>query len=381
MDLRLFEKSPHMASLLTKLYDSHRLYGMARDNNPETRLELSGIMANLLEHQLSPREHELVADVLIALIRQAELDLRQATAERLATMDKVPLRLILHLVNDEIAVADPILRYSPILSDLDLIYIIKSQGAAYWRAIAARENLSEFIIDTLAGTKDPGTALVLTGNERARLTTHALEILTGLAAEHGELARPLLIRSEMPPSLARKLYAHVGQDLKNYIKSFYGIVPPEIENVADEVILEFVDPAEEKTISSPSRGYYPSDDMLAVARRLSELGQLNMTILMEALKKGQVSNFIAMFSVYTGMPARRLYEILQQPSGRRLAIVCRAYNMQKGDFSTIYLLTHRMRSTDRLVNHRDLLAALSYFDKIRPEAARLVLARSGRKKF
>ncbi len=380
MDLRLFEKSPHVASLLVRLYDSQRLYGLARDNTPETRLELSGVMANLLEHQLTERESELVADVLIGLVRQAERDLRQSLAERLARMDKVPLRLILHLVNDEIQVAEPILEHSPILSDLDLVYIIKCQGAEYWQAIARRESLSVSLIDMLAGTKEMGTAMALTRNDRVRLTPYAMDIIAGLAQENGDLARPLLMREEMPPSLARRLYAHVGQELKNYISTFYGHAPGEITQAAEEIILEFAEAqAPRPAPAAPSdTDFMPTDDMMATARRMNELGQLNMTGAMETLKKAHVRNFIAMFSVHTGIGPKRLLDVLKQPSGQKLAILCRAYNMQKGDFTTVYLLTHRIRSADRLVNHRDLLSALTYFDRIRPESARMVLARSGR---
>lgn len=375
MDLRIFEKSPHIASLIVRLYDSHRLYGLARDNQPEARLELSGVMANLLEHGLPEREQELVADVLIALIRQAETDLRRVLAERLSKMEHVPLRLVLHLVNDEIKVAGPILENSPILSDLDLIYIVKSQGAAYWQAIAKRENLSDAIIDVLAGTKELGTALALTANERIKLTPYAMDILSIIAESAPELARPLLMREEMPPTLARKLYSHVGHELKDYIQAFYGVVPDDIEKATNEVIIDFVDAAVLQT-SSNEREHMPSDDMMALARRMNETGQLNLTVMMDALKKGYVRNFIAMFSVYTGLQAKQIFDVLKHPGGRRLAILCRAYSMQKGDFSTIYLLTNRIRSKERLVNHHDLLSALMFFDRIRPESARELLARN-----
>jgi uncharacterized protein (DUF2336 family) len=376
MDLRLFENSPHIASLLVRLYDSQRLYGLARETSPETRGELSGVMANLLEHALPEREQELVADVLIALIRQAETELRQALAERLARMDNVPLRLVLHLVNDEIQVAGPMLQHSSVLSDLDLVYIIKSQGAPYWRAIAARETLNESIIDMLADTKDADTALVLTANDRVRLTPYALDILTAIAEDRIELARPLLMREEMPPSLARKLYGHVGQELKNYIKAFYGVVPADLENAADEIVLDFVDAIESDPEPVPDYEFIPNDQIMAVAAREFTTGRVDMSGIMDTLKKGNIRIFIAMFSVYTAVPPARVHAMLKQICGRKLAILCRAYSLSKSDFTSMYLLTHRMRSTDRLVNHKDLLMALTYFDRIRPESARLVLARS-----
>jgi hypothetical protein len=264
------------------------------------------------------------------------------------------------------------LRESPVLSDLDLVYIIKLQGPEYWQAIAARHVLSDHIVDTLAGTKEIGTALVLTQNERIHLTSYALETLTVLAAENKDLARPLLMREDMPSSMARRLYTHVGSELKNYIKAFYGIIPDEIEDAVDDVILEFVDSADDIPDVNSTM---PTDGMMDRFRNMMEIGQINMTNIIDAIRRNDIPTFIGTLAAYTAMSPQYIHAMMEQTSGRHLAILCRAYGVQKGDFSTIYLMSHRMRSRDRLVNHKELLAALTYFDKIRPEAARAVLAR------
>ena len=84
MDLSSFDKSPHMTPLLVRLYDSHKLYGLVKDNKPLARAELTRAVTDLFETKLTAREQELLADVLIGLMRQAEKDLRQALSEKLA---------------------------------------------------------------------------------------------------------------------------------------------------------------------------------------------------------------------------------------------------------------------------------------------------------
>ena len=107
--------------MLVKLHDSHKLYSLAQDKQPLAQSELSTAMAELLDMQTTPREEELIADVLIGLMRQAEIDLREALSEKLSIMENVPLRLALHIANDEISVAKPVLKNSIALGDLDLI--------------------------------------------------------------------------------------------------------------------------------------------------------------------------------------------------------------------------------------------------------------------
>jgi len=150
MDLSFLDKSSNVTPLLVRLYDSHKLHGLAQDEKPLARVELVTAVSELLEMELSPRESELMADVMISLMRQAEVDLREALAERLAVLDNVPLRLVLQLSNDEIDVARPVLKKSTVLGDMDLIYIVKSKGPEYWQAIAQREEISNQVINLLS---------------------------------------------------------------------------------------------------------------------------------------------------------------------------------------------------------------------------------------
>ncbi|PJB73476.1 MAG: hypothetical protein CO093_00525 [Alphaproteobacteria bacterium CG_4_9_14_3_um_filter_47_13] len=179
MNLNKFDNSPHVAPLLVKLYDSHKLYALAKQDMPAARTELSHAVVSLFEADINGKEQELLADILIALMRRAETELRGVLSEKLATLDNIPLRLVLHLANDEITVASPMLEKSTVLSDLDIIYIIKSRGAAYWQAIAKRSRLSNEAIDMLVDSGDFGTAVILSQNERIRLTKYALGILGG----------------------------------------------------------------------------------------------------------------------------------------------------------------------------------------------------------
>lgn len=367
MDLRLFEKTPQIAPLLVQLYENHRQYGAAMERRPAVRAELTGTIARLLEVHLPTQQKELLADVLVTLVRQAEKDLRLALSQRLSVMDNVPLRLLLQLANDEITIAAPVLKNSPVLTDLDLVYIIKAHGPDYWQAIAEREYLSPMIIDVLADTHDAGTAIVLSANDRVKLTAHALRLLTRMAQENEDIARPLLARNELPERIARQLYEHVGQELRLWIEDHFGNrLNIDTERAIEGIIVEF---------ASAQSEFMPTAEMMRMADRFSSLKMLNMQMMMEALHKGQIASFIAYFARYTGLTSSRVHDFLKQACPKGMAIVCRAFGVQKSDFSRIYLMTHRMRSKERMINHAEMMAALTYFDKVRPDAAQRIVMR------
>lgn len=368
MDMRLFDKSPHVASLLVRLYDSHKVYDLARDDDPLARAELTSAVAELLENHvhLNNREQELLSDVLIGLMRQAESDLRAALAERLSVIDDAPLRLVLNLANDDIEVARPVLARSMVLSDLDLIYILKSQGAGHWQAIAHRKNLSSQVVDILADKREKVTAKILVKNESAHLTAHALDVITEMAQKNEDLAKPLLLRADLPENIARKLYDHVGQELRIYIRDYFGIFSGEINGAIDEIMLEF-------SSHDHHDRFMPNERVLLAARQYADKGKLTLHTMMQSLKRGQITSFIAMFSVYTGISAETVHDYLYQSCGKGLAVVCRAHGIQKNDFALIYLLTNRMRSEHRIISQSDMLNVVAYFDKVRPEVAQRLI--------
>ena len=371
MDMRLFEKSPQVAPLLVRLYDSHRLYGLAKDNSPLARAELTSAVVDLLQADLGPREKELMADVLISLMRQAEQDLRQAIAERLAVIDGAPLRVVLHIANDDIDVAAPMLRLSRVFSDLDLLYIIKSKGPEYWRTIAARTSLSDGVMNVLADTKEPGTLETLVTNQNLRLTPHALGVIEQSAEKLESLARPLLMRPEVSEDLARKLYQHVGADLKEYIRNYFGVLDDAVVSAVDDVIFELSGPE----IPAP-REFLPRESAIKAAEALASSGRLTMQHMMETLQRGQMASFIAMFGRYSGLGIERTHEMLSATDGKMLAVTCRALGLTKSDLSRIYMMTQRIRSSDRIVDQADLLRAVAVYDRVQAADARKMLGLS-----
>ena len=370
MSFNMLESTPEVAPLLVRLYDTHKLYGLAKDENPNARSELTTVMVDLLKINLNENEKELITDVLMTLMRQAETDLRMALADRLAVLDNVPLRMILHLANDDIIVADPVLRQSPVLQDMDLIYIIKAKGPEHWRAIARREALGSSVVDSLAETKDVVTAVLVTENSQNNISDKAMNTFTTLAMGSDTLARPLLMREDMPEALALKLYEYVGQELKQYILDHYDADAAQAASVAlNDVTKEFRE--------AVALRYTPSEQMIAAAELLMEKGSLKVDTMTQSLRRGQFGYFIALFSVYCGLSPLTVEQILKQESGQGLAVACRATSIIKNDFVSIYLLTNRLRNGGaKIVNQNELAGALRYFEKITTAQARKILSQS-----
>jgi uncharacterized protein (DUF2336 family) len=112
----------------------------------------------------------------------------------------------------ESAVAAPVLQFSPVLSDDDLIEIIRSGTAAGGlNAIARRRAVGETVSDALAATNDVSAIADLLGNKGAQMREETLDRLIEQSADEALWQAPLATRPKLSSGAAVKL-AHVLAD-------------------------------------------------------------------------------------------------------------------------------------------------------------------------
>ncbi len=369
MDLGYLDKSSPVTPLLVDLYENHALNNSEKDVKPSQRVDLLEAVGALFDLDVTPRESEMIADVMIDMLRQAKLDIRMAVSARLSIMDNISLRLILQVANDEIDVARPVLLDSSVLEDLDMIYIIKSQGPEYWQVLAGRKILGDQVVEVLANTGDIQTAVALAENMNLKLTEQTVVALSDLAQNSEIVATPLLRRDEVSNEIAAKLYQYVGEKLKQEILEKYNIDNNILIDAVEDVVQELI-------VSNERSEFKPSLSMLRLAKEKKEQGQLNVQDMLSTLKRGQLSSFIAEFSFFTGMSYSTIEGILTQPSGQGLAMACRACDIAKSDFVSMYLLTNRVRNKGRMVDVSEMAKAVSYFNRIEVDIAKNIMANS-----
>lgn len=366
MNMNIAGSTQKPASLAVQLGDVEKLYELARDKKPESRALLSHEVSSILEADVTPTEGEMVADVLIELLRQAEKDLRQTLSEKLSVLENVPLRLVLQLANDEIEIARPVLKDSPVLGDMDLMYIIKSKTSEYWQAIATRKKLSEQVIDVLADTEDFETALALSENTGITLTEHAMTALSDIARDSDVLAMPLLRRSEVPSDLAMALYKYVGEEIKQFIAKNYDLDIEKVSNVVEQTVNEF-------TEDVTAEDCEPEGHMLEAAKAADSRDMLTVQGMVGTLRRGNLRSFMAQLSVYTDVPSDIVTRILMQKNGQGLAILSKAFDIEKQDFISIFMLTNKYWNKGQLIEPKEIKTAVEYYNRATPEIAKEII--------
>jgi uncharacterized protein (DUF2336 family) len=147
---------------------------LADDVDPEVRAELARKIGRLLPDLLaSERERvcELTLETLDRLARDQLPRVRAILAEEIKSLDCVPKHVVDMLAHDvEETVNAPILEFSPLLSDNDLLEIVASARAqSALAAVARRRGISEDVSHAVVATLDIPAVAALLANPDASL--------------------------------------------------------------------------------------------------------------------------------------------------------------------------------------------------------------------
>ena len=191
---------------------------LAEDPEVSVRVELAAKIARLMPG-LAERESQHVVDLTIktleCLAKDSAVKVRTILAEEIKHLNCIPHAVALGLAKDlEAAVAVPVLEYSPLLSDTDLMEIIAcGQVEEKLTAIARRKPLSEKLSDALFKSLDvPGISALLV-NPDAKIRKKTMDDIIA-QAEHIDIWHlPLALRADLSTRAIKRIAGFVGAAL------------------------------------------------------------------------------------------------------------------------------------------------------------------------
>ena len=144
---------------------------IVKNGDPNRRAEAARRISELFLQGVAhfrPDHVELFDGVLIGLVPHTELAARAALAERLSALSNAPRGLVVQLAHeDEIAIAGPLLRRSPVIDEKALVEIARIKGQGHLLAMAERPMLSPDLTDVIVRRGDREVVRRAAGNAGA----------------------------------------------------------------------------------------------------------------------------------------------------------------------------------------------------------------------
>ena len=263
--------------------------------------KLAGLLPDLPSSQRNWLEDTALA-TLAQLVEDTASRVRAAIADALKDMPHAPRALILRLAQDsEMAVFDPVVRLSPLLSEADLLALMARPGsAATATAIARRAGLPAAVADAIAASADTGAIARLLENPSAAIREATLDGLVARATAHETWHQPLVRRPALSPQAARALSDIVATQLLAELASRADL-PPDLAAELHTRLASRLTP--EGPPAATPRAEPDIADAMAAAHALYADGSLDEDALLAAIERGEARTATALLAVAAGVPA------------------------------------------------------------------------------
>jgi uncharacterized protein (DUF2336 family) len=281
-----------MAQLLTAA-DVQRLIA---NPNGAARAETAAKVAEAFElGSLSPAERQLAEQIFRVMVQDVEVKVRESLSSHLKSSANLPHDIALKMAKDVERVALPVLEFSKVLSDSDLVEIVRSSSAEKQTAVAKRAEVSGVVANALIDHgKSSGVVAALAANKGAALGDAEMKKILDKHGSDVLVTNSLVTRPNLPLALSERIVNLVSASLHDYLVQSHFM--------SDDMAADLVLSAREKATLMLLPAGVKSADVIEFAQQLHGAGRLSPTLLLRSLCSGDIAFFEAAMSVLSGVP-------------------------------------------------------------------------------
>ena len=240
--------------------------------------------------KLTATERELAEAIFRVMMKDVEVMVREALARNLKANADLPKDVALSLAKDVESVSLPILEFSRVLSDSDLIEIVRSAGADKQAAIARRPEVSNAVAEALVDHgRTAGVVAALVANPGAKLDE---PLINKVMEKHGAdtaVKNTLAYRSDLPLGISERLVAAVSESLRDYLLTKRELSPDQ----AADLVMQARERATVALLPPGSKGA----DVVDLVQQLRDHQRLSPSLVLRALCLGDLGFFEASLAV------------------------------------------------------------------------------------
>jgi len=191
---------------------------LTTDADDDVRCELARKIGRLvpgLATGEASRIRDMAIEVMERLARDSLPRVRSILSEEIKRSSRVPAHVVKQLALDlELIVCAPVLEYSPLLADEDLIEIVagaRVEGGL--AAVARRAEVSAQVADAIVASFDVSAIAALLANPNAQIREEALDKVIEHATTIEAWHQPMVVRADLSLRAVRRIAGFVSSSL------------------------------------------------------------------------------------------------------------------------------------------------------------------------
>ena len=295
--------------------------------SPEVRAELAGkVAAGLSANGLTAGEVRLAQEIVGILARDVAEEVRATLARALRHSPHLPRPIARKLADDVEFVALPVLADSVVLTDEDLIEIVRRGSSLKQEAVASRAGLAEAVADVLVRHGEEPAVVVLMANNSARIAEDTLHRAATRFAGSDNVKQAMVLREKLPIAVAERLVTMVSKALQAHLVKAHDLAPTTAANI--------VLASREQAIVRLSSGA-SDEDLRHMIAQMHRNGRLTPSLILRALCSGDIGFFEAALAVRNDIPVGNAQILIHDPSRRGLAAIYKRAGLPEALFEAV----------------------------------------------
>lgn len=342
---------------------------------PSTRRQLAKRLADVIcipASQLTPQERHMAGDVLVELLRDTDLALRESVAKRLVMLNEAPRTILIILAKDDISVARHVLENSTSLTESDLIQIASKVSEAHRKVIAQRRHISDSVVDVMVQFLEEEVVTTLLRNKGANFSETALQRILTVSRNQPDYVALLNKREELRPSHGLTMFWWADGPTRKKILHRFAVTRSVLQESCADLFASasaegWNDAGVRKALQFVERR---QRNRVAISRNAQ--GGLENAIELAA-QSGLNRELTEEISYMSGIKPATGAQILTDVGGEALAVLCKSTGLKRDMLEKLWRALYRPVLTEDGETHPELKRVIEAYDTISTDKAQTVL--------
>ncbi len=288
--------------------DEHKLSSadvrsLLSDPSTENRSKTAAkIGTHFTDGTLSDSERRTAEDIFRLMIRDLEVSVRKSLSHSIRLSKDLPRDIAITLANDVADVALPIITYSELLTDEDLINIVATKPEDYQCAVASRAVVSEHVSKALVQTGNETVVAQLVANEGAIVNEATMAQVLDTHGHIAKISNPMANRKVLPLGIAERLVNLVSTKIRDHLVTHHDLSP----DMAMDLLLD----SRERATLHLLDGDDEAPDVVALVDQLYKNKRLSDSIVLRAICMGDISFFEAALARKANISVANAYQLI-----------------------------------------------------------------------
>ena len=244
--------------------------------HPDIKMRASATqrLCHQIRKGLDPSDREFAHKILHHIMTDTASMVRRALAVTLLNSPELPRPIARKLIADIDNIAVPVLTESPVLTDDDLLLVLKSKAAAKVRAIANRPKVSGSVVEEVVRLGDNIAIANIAANDGAELSTQTASRILSLYHSDDLIKNAFIDRHDLPPLIVEKLIALVSEEAAWRINKNHALPV--------DLAIDLATRARERASMELFDQVWVSRDLMGLVERLHQDGRLTLSLIIRA---------------------------------------------------------------------------------------------------